>query len=73
MHRYIAFIEDNFRGSTAIITAETAKEALELLHKYATIIGRFCNVSSIHLLTGKYKDLPVEVYISKKWIKFKNE
>lgn len=73
MHRYIAFIQDDGRASNAIITAETSKEALELLHKYDTIIGHQRNVLSIHLLTGKYKDLPVEVYISKKWIKFKNE
>lgn len=73
MHRYIAFIEDNCQTLNAVITAETCKEALELLYKYNTKAGRSHNVSSIHLLTGKYKDLPVEVYISKKWIKFKNE
>lgn len=73
MHRYIAFIQDDGRASNAIITAETCKEALELLYEYNTKVGRSHNVLSIHLLTGKYKDLPVEVYISKKWIKFKNE
>lgn len=76
MHRYLAsFVDkenlDDYKFS--LITANTLKQAEELFLSYNQKIMCKYILYTLHLYKKDYKDIPVNLYISSKWIKFRNE
>lgn len=76
MHRYIAEMCDNtcnYKGYM-LITANNLKEAHELVYCFNHKSANKYDYFTVKLYTGQ-KDLMEKVYIfiSKKWIKFRNE
>ena len=76
MHRYIAELRDTEYNniSFSLISANNLKEAKEILYNFnRKTINRY-NIYSLKLYNGQKSLLKhVNVFISKKWIKFRNE
>jgi hypothetical protein len=76
MHRYIASYVDKENLDDyqfCLITADTLKQAEKLFLNYNQKIVCKYILHTLHLYKNKYKDIPVNLYISSKWIKFRNE